>query len=1041
MTYLEHIDSQQPALMLLQRLGYTYISSEETIHERNGLLSHVVLEHILQNKLKELNSFEYKGKSYPFSEGNIQAAVNALKIIPDEGLVRTNEKIYDLLTLGKSFEETIQGDKKSFTLKYIDWNNIENNVFHVTDEYIVEGIKETRRPDLILFVNGIPFVVIENKRRDRHFSIDEAISQHIRNQKKEDGIPQLYHYAQLLLAVHPNEVKYGATGTPAKFWSIWKEEQSVETEVQKLLNSVSTKSQVLPTEQDRLLYCLCRKERLMELVFKFTLYDAGAKKIARYQQYFGVKSTLERIQTFNENGVRKGGLIWHTQGSGKSLTMVMLSKAITLEKSIPNAHVIIVTDRIDLDKQISKTFNNCGKTAIRATSGNHLAELIEHGTSDVVTTIIDKFETALSKRRIKNDSPDIFVLVDESHRSQHGFAHARMKKVLPNACYLGFTGTPLTKREKSTEDKFGGFIHKYTINQAVEDQAVLPLLYEGRSAKLSINKGQLDKGFDRLAEPLTEYQTKDLKRKFASISKIYQTQQVIDEIAYDISLHFANLRLSDNGFKGQLAVPSKLAAIKYQRYFDSQTTPELKINTAVVISPPDTREDHDDPFEDDAEEEVQKFWKKMLAKYQNADNYQQTIINTFDRPDDEIEIIIVVSKLLTGFDAPRNTVLYLAKPLGEHNLLQAIARVNRLFEGKEFGYIIDYVGILGKLDQALTDYNALAEFDQKDLEGAVNNIMDEVRKLPQRYSQLVDVFKEVSNKADREALERHLAPKDIRDTFYTRLSAFARNMQVALATDDFYKEFSEGQIQHYLNELKHYQGLRQSVQSRYYEIVNFGEYEARIKKLLDTYIHPEEIIRLNEPVNIFDKALFQEEVERLTGTPASKADAMAHRLNKIISVRMDEDPVFYKKFSELLEELIQAFIKGRMDETEYLKKVTKIKDDFISGEQDSIPEQLVANPKARAFFLAIKDVINKYHPEIIIDGTDGALIEAGLDIAKIVERMVIRDWQKNTDIQKEMKNLVEDYLLEHKEAFGISLTFDEIDSILDLTLQIAKSNY
>jgi len=609
--YSEYKDSQLPAINLLQKLGWKYISPEETIEQRGGILSNVILEQVLAERLSAINSFEYKGEQYDFSQSSIQAAINALKRVTDEGLVVTNEKIYDLITLGKSFTETIKGDQKAFTLKFIDWENPENNLYHVTEEFEVEGTRGKRRPDIVLFVNGIPFVVIENKRRDKEDSLDEAISQNLRNQKKEEGIPRLFHYAQILIALQPNAAKYGATGTPAKFWSVWKEanEKQVQRIIKKKVGSLAGENR-LATAQDKALLSLCEPSRLMELVYKFVVFDGPDKKICRYQQFFAVQNTIAQVQDLDKENKRQGGIIWHTTGSGKSLTMVMLSKALALAPSIATPRVIIVTDRISLDKQIYKTFDNCGKEVKKAKSGSDLLELIQDRGNEIITTILDKFETASKRKDFKDESSDIFVLIDESHRSQYGTAHTKMKRILPNACYIGFTGTPLIKKEKSTAKKFGGFIHKYTIDQAVKDGAVLPLLYEGRSAKLSINKKQIDKGFERLANSLSAEAQKDLKKKFASISKIYESDHVIEEIAYDISKHYAE-NWQGGVYKAQLAVPKIDAAVKYQKYFDSQTDPKLKINSYVIFTPPDSRKEHEDTWTETTNES-KKYWDSLM---------------------------------------------------------------------------------------------------------------------------------------------------------------------------------------------------------------------------------------------------------------------------------------------------------------------------------------------------------------------------------------------------------------------------------------------
>lgn len=1020
-------------------MGWEFISPDETIEERGKVMSNVILEDVLSERLQAINAFEYKNETYPFSQSNIQAAVNALKNVPDEGLVVTNEKVYDLLTLGKSFNETILGDRKAFTMKYIDWENPENNRYHVTEEFVVEGIKTPRRPDVVLFVNGIPFVVIENKRRDKNESIDEAISQHIRNQKKGEGVPRLFHYAQLLLAVHPNEVKYACTGTPAKFWSVWKED--VEKEVSKILRKKvgdTPSEDRLPTVQDKNLYSLCRPERLIDLVYKYIVFDGPDKKICRYQQYFAVQDTLKQVKHFDGEHQRKGGVIWHTTGSGKSLTMVMLSKALALEPSIDSPRVVIVTDRISLDKQIYKTFVNCGKNVKKATSGTNLMELLQDKGNEIITTILDKFQTAVKRGSFKDESPNLFVLVDESHRSQYGTANVQMKRMLPNATYIGFTGTPLLKKEKSTARKFGGFIHKYTIDQAVKDEAVLPLLYEGRSAKLSVNKKQIDKGFERLAAPLSEEAQKDLKKKFATITKIYESDQVIEEIAYDISKHFCK-NWKGTGLKAQLAVPKIDAAIKYQRYFEQQTDPSLKINTRVVFTPPDSRQANEDVWEESSSE-AQNYWKALMEKHSGQDAYENWVIEKFKDEGSEVELIIVVAKLLTGFDAPRNTVLYLAKPLHSHNLLQAIARVNRLFKGKDYGHIVDYVGVLGKLDEALTDYSALEDFDPEDLTNAVVDVRNEVRKVPPRHSDVWDVFKGV-NQDDIEALERHLSPKDVRDEFYQRLTDYARTLQTALSSDEFYEEFTDNQILFYRRELKRFISLRRSVQIRYAEVISYKEYEPRVRKLLDTYIEAEYVQTITEGVDIFDKNQVNEALESYGQTPASKADFIANSMKKVITENMEKDEAFYKKFSQLIEETIKAFQDGRIDEKEYLEKMMATRDDLASGHQEGVPEVVANNEKARAFFGALTSVLVNAHGAENIQGVTDQLAQAGLEISEIVQRLTIRDWKRNLDVQRSMENAIEDFLIDHRKTFGVELTFDEIDEILLQCLKVAKHNY
>ncbi|MGH9768927.1 MAG: type I restriction endonuclease subunit R, partial [Blastocatellia bacterium] len=537
-SFMEDHVSQIPALQLLQNMGYVYLRPQEIHLERRGTLSNVLLEGVLERQLRRLNRINFKGREREFSDANIQAAIQALKnVVLADGLTRMNERVYDLLSLGKSFEQTIEGDTKSFSLNYIDWKRPENNVFHVTEEFEVEraGSHQTCRADVALFVNGIPFVVIECKRPDEKDAIKNAIRRHLRNHQGE-YIPQLFAYSQILMAVNQDEAMYATTGTPFEFWARWRERADINEEISRLVNKPLTKEQKdklfadrfayvrryfdeleiegrLVTEQDKAIYCLLRPERLIELARQFIVFDGGRKKIARYQQYFAVKRTLDRIKRVGADGKRTGGVIWHTQGSGKSLTMVMMAKAIALEESIADPRIVLVTDRVELDDQIWGTFHSCGREPVKATTGRHLLELLALDKAAIITTVIDKFETAMKASGYQNNSNNIFALVDESHRSQYGETNAQMQKVLPNACYIGFTGTPLKKKDKNTAAKFGGVIDAYTIDEAVRDKAVAPLLYEGRHISQEVGQRAIDIWFERVTRPLAADQRRVLKRK------------------------------------------------------------------------------------------------------------------------------------------------------------------------------------------------------------------------------------------------------------------------------------------------------------------------------------------------------------------------------------------------------------------------------------------------------------------------------------------------------------------------------------------------
>jgi len=1054
----EKLTSQIPALQLLIAMGYEYISPEEALTERQGRFSNVLLENILRNQLKEINRIRYKGSEYLFSEENVQSAIQKLKNIKYDGLLKTNEAIYDLITLGTAMEQTIEGDSKSFNMNYIDWRNPGRNTFHVTVEYCVERSRstETARPDIVLFVNGIPFCVIECKAPQTE--VEQAVSQSIRNQN-DDYIPKLFIYSQMVLALNKNSAMYATTGTAAKFWGVWKEPQmdNGEREFEKLATVVnqplaedvvariSSAFDVKPetltgnrlvTEQDKSLFSLCRPERLLELAWKFTVFDGGIKKIARYQQYFVIKSTLNRVKHFDSADSRKGGVIWHTQGSGKSLTMVMLARNLALDPEILNPRIVLVTDRDDLDKQLGNTFAACGLEANRATSGRNLLELVAEKKSGIITTLIHKFDKAYAAKKYQDESPDIFILVDESHRTQFGSFSARMRQMFPHACYLGFTGTPLLKKEKNNFTKFGELVEPhYSITQAVEDGAVVPLLYEGRHVEMTQNKDAVDLWFERHTKGLTKEQQADLKRKYARAEMLNKADQVIYMRAFDISEHFRS-NWQGTGFKAQLVAPNKVSALKYNAHLN-----EIGIvSSEVVISPPDMREGYEET-DDETTDEVVKFWQKMMKRYGSEDEYTKQLINQF-KHGSEPEILIVVDKLLTGFDAPRNAVLYLCRVLKEHTLLQAIARVNRLYEGKEFGFIVDYASVLGELDKALTMYSAFEGFDESDLVGTLTSINSEVEKLPGRYSDLWDLFKTVKHSYDEEAYEVLLADDELREEFYSRLSEFGKTLGIALSSEKFLTETDEKTLIRYKADLRKFQSLKASVKLRYAEAIDYRDYEPKIKKLLDIHIQASEVVQLNEPVNIFDDKMFnqvkeEQGVYQTKKTSASKADTIAHATKKVITEKMDEDPAFYEKFSKLIQQAIEDFRAKRISDLDYLNKVVDIRNKVVGKVHDDIPDKLSGNEDAMAYFGVLKPFLEKH--ELGEGDLESAAADTAIAIHGILEKHKKVHFWDDDDAQKQAINEIDDYLYDElKTERGVELSLDQMDDIIEKVLQVAK---
>ena len=1061
--------SQLPALHLLQKLGWTLLTPEEALRLRGGRRSRVLLRPILEERLQTINSFEFRGRVNQFDRAAIEEGIRALVNLPDDGLVRTNERIWHLLRLGKGVPQTVDGDTKSFQLQFVDWQYPENNVYHLADEFEIEagGTTETRRPDLVLFVNGIPFAPIECKRSTLppgKVPIDEAISQMLRNQGPTE-IPRLFHYAQLVLALAVNEARFGATGSPRKFWQGWREPgREIDAQLAALISrpftaleiertfSPSTyrfggsaaaaasardwwKEQVAvgrsATEQDRLLYAICQPARLLELSRRYTVFEAGARKVARYQQYFAVRAMLERIANIGADGTRTGGVVWHTQGSGKSLTMVMLAEAILESFASRSPRIVLVTDRVDLDDQIYGTFKGSGVATTQATTGRHLLDLMESQRTQVITTLIHKFETALKGRTAALDSPDIFVLVDESHRTQSGQFHASMRRVLPHACFIGFTGTPIFAGELPTVKRFGGLIGEpYTIDKAVADGAVVPLLYEGRQVHQRVDQIPIDEWFKRYTAGLTEAQRADLKRKYSSADQLNRTEQKIRAIAWDVSAHFRT-NFQRTGLKGQLVAPYKADALLYKRFLDEFGL----ITSEGLISPPDTREGYEDVDErgETGRPDVVEFWNRMMRRFGSEERYQKDVIERFKNAD-EPEIIVVVDKLLTGFDAPRNGVLYLTRSLRDHTLLQAIARVNRVHEGKDYGLIVDYYGILDHLDEALEVYTDCKDDFEAHLESVLTNIDEGWKDLDQHHARVWDIFKAVRNKNDQETMEKAVSDEELRQQFYSRLAQLAKTLKLALASVDFHEKTAPEIVERYRRDLKYFMGLRASLARRYAEVVDFKQYQAAIQKLLDTYVGAGEVETLVKPVDIFDKENFQREIEQFQ-SPEGQAEVIANRVRRAITEHLDEDPVFYERFSKLIDETLKAYAEKRIGQLELLNKMQDINDRVRDRRTyEEIPEPLKDRDVAKSFYDVVQDQTAKVGK--VPEPETAAYAAVAIDDIIRAKRKV--DWTGDTDVQNQMRTAIEDELFKLKDARKLELDFDTIDHILDRCIDIAK---
>ena len=1033
----EEAASKLPALHVLMAMGWEYLSPADCLSLR-GSERAVLLEGVLRDRLAA-HRFDYRGGRHPLSAAGVDQVIRTISTTGlSDGLIPANQAIYRHLTLGITVTEFVDGQRHSVTVPLIDWTNISTNRFQVSEELSVErpAGMGLYRPDVVCYVNGIPLVVIEAKRpgsttRDKAM-VEEGISQHLRNQKP-DGIQDLYAYSQLLLSISGVDGRYGTTGTPKKFWSIWREEGIPEDDIRAIRSMPLTEAQrdalfadrpkwarkdyealhanpVLATEQDRMVIGLLRPDRLLEFVRFFIFFDKKIGKLAaRYQQVFGIKALMERIEQRRPDGGREGGVIWHTTGSGKSNLMVLLCKALLLDDGLAGCRVIVVTDRVDLEKQLSSTFLSGGafgsdvaakKDGERAKveSGRDLAVRIGSGTERIIFTLLQKFNSATKLPECHNDSDEIIVLVDEGHRSQGGENHERMRNALPNAAYVAFTGTPLLKADK-TRNKFGPILHAYTMQRAVEDGAVTPLVYEERKPIVDINEAAIDAWFDKITAGLSDRQRSDLKQKYSSRGQVYGAANRVDLIAYDIATHFTeNFAKLELGLKAQLATDSKLSAIRYKQALDATGL----VTSAVVISPPDTREGHEDT--DTAKlPEVQAWWKANVGN--DAQQYETKVIEEFGE-DGPPEILIVVDKLLTGFDEPRNAVLYIDKFLKGHNLLQAIARVNRLHDAKQHGFLIDYRGILAELDTSIQDYQDLAEqtqagYDLEDLEGLVSNVSTEYKRLPGLHDRLLGIFVGVENKADREQYRQVLMPRatedgtgvaidqnqKLREDFYEALTEFGMCLKLALSSRSFFEDqaFDEATIQTYKRDLKFFTEIRVQAKRDAQEVVDFSEYETQLRRLVDKQVigqeivDPEGVILVGDLGQADDPNSWSEEKTR------NEADLIKTRVRKTIEQDLIDDPYAQRVFSEMLRDAIreaealfdhpgQQYILFKDLEQRVSKSVTP-----------DTPDDLADRPMARRFFGAFRIEIDEVH---FNDLGESALVEQAKYIEDEVERAV-----------------------------------------------------
>jgi len=1082
--FQEEYSAKLPALTLLSSLSWQFLSPAQALSARDNNTRQAVLTQLLREALAQ-RTFTFAGKRHPLSEKNIDKLVREFSHPAlGEGLGKANETLYNHLLYGIAVTEFVDGRKTSPTISLIDWQTPENNSFVFTEEFSLgrTGSNSNRRPDIVCFVNGIPWVVIEAKRPDSKGSkgptLKEGISQSLRNQR-HDEIPQLFACCQLVLSINGQDGRYGTCGTPEKFYASWREEDIDAQQMQAIKNSPLSAQQLSAlfdhrkpadrswyenlcnsgeralTEQDILLISLLKPSRLLEMVRYFTLFDRKVGRVvARYQQVFGIKRLIERIETRRTGGGREGGIIWHTTGSGKSFTMVFLSRVLILHAALKNCRIVVVTDRVDLETQLSNTFTSSGelagkreKSAAMATSGKRLAEQIGQGSERIIFSLIQKFNSATQRPECHNASEDIIVLVDEGHRSQNGENHTRMTMALPNAAFIAFTGTPLLKKDK-TAQKFGAIIHAYTMQRAVDDKAVTPLLYEERVPDLDVNSRAIDAWFKRITDGLEDKQKSDLKHKFSQKGQVYSAEDRIRLIALDIAHHFD--RNIDEGLTGQLACDSKASAILYKKYLDEAGLFE----SAVVISSPDTREGNSAVDESTAPE-VTRWWQQNVGSQEEA-SYTREQVQRFGDKDDPLRLLIVVDKLLTGFDEPSNTVLYIDKPLKEHNLIQAVARVNRLHDKKQFGLLIDYRGVLSELDTTLKRYQDLAartqgDYDPEDLDGLYQQMCTEYKRLPALYNELWSIFDGVSNRNDIEQLRRVLVPRmeehngdmvdvnlKVRDQFYTALRRFAGCLKIALQSASFFTDpkFTEADRKDYKETLKQLTSLRQIIRQDAGETVDYDQYADEVKKLLDRHVVGVEV---KEPKGVYDVSKMGQSDDKPEDWDDEKTrnetDTIRTRTTRMIEQALQDDPYAQKKFSELLREAIaEAELLFEHPLKQYLLFV-ELEEQVEQRRLAEIPDRFKGKQRAQACY----GVFKLHLPEVFAV-QDTQVMDKWVGLAFEVDEVIATAIAENSinpeGIEAAMKKTLLPKFFEECRAVGAHVT--QASKIVENLVQIVR---
>ncbi|MHB2149647.1 type I restriction endonuclease subunit R [Calditrichota bacterium LG25] len=1005
-------------------LGYRYLGNWK---DREG--NDNVEEELLTDWLKRQGHSQKIIQKVLF-ELNRARAVASGRILYD-----ANREVYNLLRYGvKVLPET--GDQHQ-TIWLVDWENIENNDFALAEEVTVTR-QNTKRPDIVLYLNGIAIGVLELKRSI--VSVTEGIRQNLDSQKKE-FIQSFFSTVQLIMAGNETEgLRYAVIETPEKYWLRWKEaEAHPQAGDNPLLRELSQ---------------LCRKDRLLEIMHDFIVFDAGVKKICRHNQYFGVKAAQERVRQ------RQGGIIWHTQGSGKSLTMVWLAKWI--RENITDSRVLIITDRTELDEQIEKVFKGVEEAIYRTKSGADLVRVLNSKEEWLVCSLIHKFGAGedLSEKDIdeyiadiKKNLPkdfkakgDIYVFVDECHRTQSGKLHQAMKTLLPDAMFIGFTGTPLLKKDKKTSiEVFGPYIHTYKYDEAVRDKVVLDLRYEARDIDQHItSQEKVDEWFEVKTRGLSDLAKAQLKQRWGTMQKVLSAEDRLSKIVHDILLDMETRDRLRSGYGNAMLVTSSIysACRIYEMFQKTELRGKCAIITSYRPSPADIKGEESG---EGLTERLRQYeiYRKMLAEYfdepedramYKTEQFEQEIKKRFIEEPGQMKLLIVVDKLLTGFDAPPATYLYIDKHMQDHGLFQAICRVNRLHtEDKEYGYIIDYKDLFQSLEKSIKDYTggAFEGYDREDVDGLLKDRLESGRERLEELREKVKALCEpVEPPRDEQAYIRYFCAQEsgnaaqLKDNEPKRLALYKTVASLLRAYANIANEmreagYTEAEIQQIKQEVTFYEHLRETIKLASGDYVDMKMFEPAMRHLLDTYIRADE----SEKIAAFDDmSLVELIVERgedailelpegLKQSKEAVAETIENNVRKLIVDTMAVNPRYYERMSKLLDALIQERRRQAIQYKEYLQRIIELTKKVKHPETTSSYPENINTPALRALYDNIE--ISEVHepaPKFGEAGYVDVKAEIAVSIDRAIRSVKKDDWRGNRFKEREVRNAIKSIL-------------------------------